>query len=154
MALVAAHVEEVRLQICEYRFQSGWRGALDEPLKNVIAVRRPVERFEAYVAPKRAQDCPSLRLRGCCQSGLQLTAPGGVQSGGGDPRVRSVRVQLAIFNLLAAAHGAGQRRGCGDGWGHQTCAGKGERRHVNRYSGTTRTMANALGIAIVEKHAA
>ena len=110
MALVAAHVEEVRLQICEYRFQSGWRGALDEPLKNVIAVRRPVERFEAYVAPKRAQDCPSLRLRGCCQSGLQLATPRGVQGGNRNPRVRSVRVQLAIFNLLAAAHVAEQRR--------------------------------------------
>ena len=58
MALVATHVKEVRLKICEYRFQSGWRGALDEPLKNVVAVRRQVERFEAYVAPKGAQDCP------------------------------------------------------------------------------------------------
>ena len=78
MALVAAHVEEVRLQICEYRFQSGWRGAFDEPLKNVIAVRRAVERFEAYVALQCAQDCPSLRLRGHCNSGLQLTTPNGV----------------------------------------------------------------------------
>ena len=65
MALVAAHVEEVRLQICQCRFQSSWRGALDEPLKDMIPVRRQVERFEAYVVPKRAQDCPSLRLRGC-----------------------------------------------------------------------------------------
>ena len=54
MALVAAHVEEVRLQICQYRFQSGWRRALDEPLKDMIPVRRQVERFEAHIAPKRA----------------------------------------------------------------------------------------------------
>ena len=65
MALVAAHVEEVRLQICEYRFQSGWRRALDETLKDMIPVWRQVERFEAHIAPKRAQDSPSLRLRGC-----------------------------------------------------------------------------------------
>jgi len=130
MALVAAHVEEVRLQICEYRFQCGWRGALDEPLKNVIAVRRPVERFEAYVAPKRVQDCPSLRLRGCCQSGLQLTTPRGVQGGNRDPRVRSVRVQLASFNLLAATHGAGAKARMRDSWRHQARAEKGERTHA------------------------
>ena len=85
MALVATHVKEVRLQVREYGFQSGRRRALDEPLKDVIAVRRHVERFEAYVAPKRAQDRPPLRLRGCCQTGLQLTTPSGVQGSKGDP---------------------------------------------------------------------
>ena len=58
MALVAAHVQEVRLQIGQYRFQSGWRHAFDEPLEDMIPVGRRVERFEACVAPKRAQNCP------------------------------------------------------------------------------------------------
>ena len=84
MALVTTHVKEVRLQVREYGFQSGWRRALDEPLKNVIAVRRQVQRFEAYVAPKRAQDCPSLRFVSYFQPGLQLTTPSGVQGRGRD----------------------------------------------------------------------
>ena len=85
MALVATHVEEVRLQICEYRFQCGWRRHLDEALEDVIPMLRPVELFEAYVAPKCAQDCQSLRVVSCCQPGLQLATPHGVQGCKRDP---------------------------------------------------------------------
>lgn len=57
MALAATHVEDVRLQICQYWFQRGWRHAPNELLKDMIRMRRQLERFEAYVAPQCGQDC-------------------------------------------------------------------------------------------------
>ena len=43
MALVTTHVKEVRLQVREYGFQSGWRRALDQALEDVIPMLRAVE---------------------------------------------------------------------------------------------------------------